>query len=300
MFLDPEGLELVLDDRRFLLHKDNHIAFLYAFRGYANKPYVAVLRGPSGRNMLEDSPGDHVHHHGIWWGHGDVNGVDFYLEVPAPGRKLGRIDHVEFTEVIDDNPDYGFAQKLDWIDHEGRKVIDETRKAALNFVDTETLTLDLASTYTARDDLAFGTTKESVLPGIRMAEALTSVCGGHIRASIQLESGEMGSTGGETRIFGKPATWFDYWGERKAIYGLDDVTEGLACFDHPSNPNHPNPVFVRAYGPNSPFQGHHFTGPAKLAEGESWTYRHRIVVHSGDTEAADIAGKYARWIKEAK
>ncbi|MEX2538306.1 MAG: DUF6807 family protein, partial [Actinomycetota bacterium] len=82
-FLDPEGLELVVDDRRFLVQRDNMIAFLYAYRGYSNKPYIPVLRGPSGRNVLEDSPVDHVHHHGIWWGHGDVNGIDFYLEVPA-------------------------------------------------------------------------------------------------------------------------------------------------------------------------------------------------------------------------
>jgi hypothetical protein len=79
------------------------------------------------------------------------------------------------------------------------------------------------------------------------------------------------------------------------MYGLGDVVEGIACFDHPSNPNHPNPVFVRAYGPNSPFQGHHFTGETTLGAGEAWRYRHRIVVHAGDTEAADIAGKYASW-----
>src|SRR5206468_9597888 len=115
-FLDPDGLELVVDDRRLLLHKDNHIALLYALSGYTNKPYIAVLRGPSGRNVLEDSPGDHVHHHGVWRGHGDVNGVDFYLEVPAPGRRRGRIEHVDFTETTDADPRYGFVESLRWFD----------------------------------------------------------------------------------------------------------------------------------------------------------------------------------------
>jgi hypothetical protein len=289
-FLDPEGLELWVDDKRFLVQHDNHIAFLYAYRSYTNKPYIAVLRGPSGRNVLEDSPGDHVHHHGVWWGHGDVNGVDFYLEVPAPGRRLGRIQHTDFSSIINEAPRFGFTEALDWRDDANALVIEETRSVLVTFGDPNFYTLDLHSTYTAKQDLAFGTTKESVLPGIRMAEALTGVCGGHIRSSF---GGK-----GERRIFGQPAEWFDYWGERKAIYGLDDVVEGVACFDHPSNPNHPNPVFVRAYGPNSPFQGHHFTGETTLATDESWRYRHRLVVHYGDTEEADIAGKYRAWIEE--
>lgn len=291
MFLEPEGLELVLDDRRFLLHSDNHIAFLYAYRGYANKPYIAVLRGPSGRNVLEDSPGDHVHHHGVWWGHGDVNGVDFYLEVPAPGRRLGRIDHAGFDTTTGEIPRFGFVETLCWIDDTEKVLIDERRSVQGCFRDETHYTVDLDSTYTARADLDFGTTKESVLPGIRMAEALTGICGGHIRTS----TGQRG----ESRNFGQPAKWFDYWGERKAIYGLSDVVEGVAVFDHPTNANHPNPVFVRSYGPNSPFQGHHFTGEARLEKGEAWRYRHRLVVHAGNTEEADIAGKYDDWVKES-
>ncbi len=289
MFLDPEGLELVVDEHRFLLHRDNHIAFLYAYWTYANKPYIAVLRGPSGKNVLEDSPGDHVHHHGVWWGHGDVNGVDFYLEVPAPGRRLGRIEHLDFKQVVDDNPRFGFVETLRWMSDADDQMIVETRGIDLTFRDADHYTVDLESTYTACADLEFGTTKESVLPGIRMAERLTAIQGGHIRAS--------GGRKGETRIFGQPAEWFDYWGDRQAIYGLGDVVEGIACFDHPSNPNHPNPAFVRAYGPNSPFQGHHFTGEAKLAKGERWTYKHRLVIHSGSTEDADIAGKYEAWVQ---
>lgn len=287
MFLDPDGLELVVDDRRVLLHRDNHIAFLYAYRGYANKPYIAVLRGPSGRNVLEDSPGDHVHHHGVWWGHGDVNGVDFYLEAPAPGRRLGSIEHVAFESVTEEPPRYGFQQTLRWVDDTQTTVIDESRSVDIHFAGADAYTVDLDSTYTARADLEFGTTKESVLPGIRMAEALTGVCGGHIRAS----TGERG----ESRNFGQPAEWFDYWGERKAIYGLGDVVEGVAVFDHPANPNHPNPIFVRSYGPNSPFQGHHFTGPASLREDASWRYRHRLVIHAGDTDEAGIADRYRAW-----
>src|SRR4029079_19423406 len=115
----------------------------------------------------------HVHHHGIWWGHGDVSGVDFYLEVPAPGRRLGRIEHAAFDDVVDANPRFGFTQRLQWFDDNDEIVIDEMRSVDLRYRDGSHATLDLHSTYTATRDLEFGTTKESVLPGIRMAEALT-------------------------------------------------------------------------------------------------------------------------------
>jgi hypothetical protein len=289
MKIDPSGLSLVCDDRRFLVQQDNAIAMLYAYRGYANKPYIATLMGPSGRNVLEDSPGDHTHHHGVWWGHGDVNGVDFYLEVPAPGRRLGRIEHTEFSRVTDENPHFGFTETLTWRDDNEAEVIAETRSVDLRFRDESHYTVDLESTYQARADLAFGTTKESVLPGIRMAEALTGACGGHIRSS---HGGK-----GERGTMSVGAQWIDYYGDRRENYGQGDVVEGIAIFDHPQNPNHPNPFFVRAYGPVSPFQGHYFTGEASLAEGDSLTYRHRLVVHYGDTEQAKIAERYTEWTK---
>jgi hypothetical protein len=33
-----------------------------------------------------------------------------------------------------------------------------------------------------------------------------------------------------------------------------------------------------------------------LEPGKSWTFRYRVVVHSGDTEAAGIAGVAAKWL----
>jgi hypothetical protein len=174
----------------------------------------------------------------------------------------------------------------------GDELISERRSLRLHYWDRSHYTVDLESTYTAQRDLAFGDTKESVLPGVRVAEPLTGVCGGHLRAS--------GERKGEGRIMGEPATWIDYWGERKAIYGLGDLVEGVAVFDHPSNPNHPNVFFARTYGPSSPFQGNYFTGPSEMCEGESMTYLHRLVVHYGNTEDADIEGKYQAWIKEGQ
>ena len=80
------GAELFVDDARFLVHHTDFITLGYYFRDASNKPFLASVVGPSGRNMVDAQPSDHAHHRGIWWGHGDVNGVDYYLEVPKVGE----------------------------------------------------------------------------------------------------------------------------------------------------------------------------------------------------------------------
>ena len=112
-------------------------------------------------------------------------------------------------------------------------------------------TLDLESTYTAVTDLAFGDTKESTLPGVRLAERLTVNGGGRMVNS----RGQVG----EAECFGRPAEWVDHSVTRNGVY-WKTYTEGIAIFDHPGNPHHPTVWFTRDYGPQSPFEGHHFIG----------------------------------------
>lgn len=56
-----------------------------------DKPFIYPLRTASGLVIsrgypVEERPGehsDHIWHRGIWWGHGDINGVDFWRELAA-------------------------------------------------------------------------------------------------------------------------------------------------------------------------------------------------------------------------
>jgi hypothetical protein len=287
-----DGARLVVDDSRFLVEQGNSIVLLYAFRNWTNKPYVQCLRGPSGRNVLEDSPADHVHHHGVWWGHGDVNGVDFYLEVPRPGSRYGAIVHRSFEETVDDHPRFGFVDLLDWVDDAERTLISERRSLLLHLADPEFYTVDLESSYTALEGLHLGDTKESVLPSLRLAESLTGLSGGTITNS-------RGGVG-EEQTMGVQAEWVDYSGTRFRVSGRGEATEGIAVLDHPSNPNHPPKFFCRAYGPLCPWQGNWFTGPSDLGAGETISARHRLVVHAGDVNEASIADRYSDWLQEGR
>ncbi len=287
------GPEVLVDDRRFVLRGTDFapdcVTLAYNFRGATRRPYVSTLVGPSGRNMLECAPPDHAHHLGLWWGHGDVNGVDFYLELEREDMDHGRIEHVAFDEIVDDDPWFGFDEALEWRDPDGVALIDERRILLAHYADEHWYTVDLDSTYVARTDLTFGDTKESVMPGLRVAEVLTTNGGG------TMSSSEGGT--GEQECFGKEAGWIDRYGKRRGVWHKA-YTEGIAVFAHPSNP-HPATWFARDYGPLSPFPGHHFLGGGALAAGESMRLRHRIFVHEGDSAEADVAGQHARYVEES-
>jgi hypothetical protein len=291
---------LLIDEHRFLVHShdDNMIVFNYEYRSAANKPFVSTLCGPSGRNLVENSPAEHLHHHGIWWGHGDVNGIDYYLELPHELPR-GAIEHLMFISVIDEPAEgdsrsarFGFVERLAWRDPTGAVVIDEQRSLLLAFRDGDHYTVDLDSSYTARTDLTFGDTKESVLPGIRLAENMTGDVGGTITSSEGLT--------GEQATFGQPARWIDVSAPRRVIFLREEIVEGITCFDHPSNPSHPTRWFTREYGPISPFEGHHFYEDRHLAAGASLRLRHRLVVHRGTAADADLETKYATYLQEVR
>jgi hypothetical protein len=280
------GAELFVDDSRFLVHHSDFVTLGYYFRGASNKPFLAALVGPSGRNMVDAQPPDHAHHRGVWWGHGDVNGVDFYLEVPKPREHhpLGTIVHVEFAEIVDAAPRFGFTERLEWRDPSGTVLVHETRSLSVDLSADDRYPVDLESTYTAAQDLTLGDTKESTMPGVRLAERLTVNGGGHMRNS----RGQVG----EQQCFGQPAEWVDHSVARSGLW-WKERTEGIAIFDHPSNPHHPAVWFTRDYGPQSPYEGNHFVGAGSMPAGESLRLRHRILVHEGDAAGADVAAAYA-------
>jgi hypothetical protein len=284
--------ELLVDDHRFVVRGVDHavdfVTFAYHYRSAARRPYVSTLVGPSGRNVLECPPADHAHHLGLWWGHGDVNGVDFYLEHERDDMRHGRIEHVAFDELVDDAPWFGFDESLEWRGPDGEVMVTERRVALLHLASDEWYTLDLDSTYTAAIDLAFGDTKESVLPGVRVAEQLVTYGGGTM---VNSEGGR-----GEEECMGSRARWVDRTGTRRGLWHKEYV-EGVALFDHPDNPFHPATWFARDYGPLSPLPGHHFVGAATLGAGESVRFQHRLLVHAGTTEEADVDGHYRRWLE---
>jgi hypothetical protein len=181
---------LTVDDDRFVVHGEYYFVLLrYVTGGGRGRPYLGTLCGPAGRNMVEDAPVDHLHHHGVWWGHGDINGVDCYLELPGGDGPVerGTVIHDGWIAIVDepgaDPPQFGFDENVSWLDPHGEPLLHERRSLLARLYGNDHYTVDLDSGYTAARDLVFGPTKESVMPGIRIAEALTPLFGGTLTSS---------------------------------------------------------------------------------------------------------------------
>ena len=82
-------------------------------------------------------------------------------------------------------------------------------------------------------------------------------------------------------------TWCDYAGP------IDGKTYGIALFDHPSNPGHPTPFHVRAFGLITHIGTHDWT----LKANQSQSLHHRLIFHTGDANSANLDERYKEFAK---
>jgi hypothetical protein len=149
--------------------------------------------------------------------------------------------------------------------------------------------IDFDIRLTASEPVKFGDTKEGTF-AIRLADSMTEKAGG----------GVMSNAGGQQTmkmVWGKRSPWVDYSG----MVGAETV--GVSIFDHPANPEYPTYWHSRDYGlfAANIFGEHDFyndkskDGSISLEPGKSLRFRYRVVIHPGDTKAANVAALYERY-----
>jgi hypothetical protein len=261
------------------------------------KPYLHPLRSASGKLVTRQYPmanvegetRDHPHHQGLWFTHGDVNGLDFWGNV-RPGPKFGRVVVDKITQAKSGGKTGTIGFEARWVDPNGKALLKETRLMTFSG-DGKNRIVDFDATLTALERVKFGDTKEGTF-AIRMNDKLNEKSKGAILKS---------STGGETmkNVWGKAAPWVDYSGT------LDGETLGIAIFDHPSNPRHPTHWHARDYGlfAANVFGEHDFyndkqrDGSMTLEPGKSIRFRYRVLIHPGDTASANLQHQYDEYKK---
>jgi hypothetical protein len=261
----------------------------------AVKPYLHPLRSASGkivtrRYPMEEVAGesrDHVHHRGLWFGHGDVNGYDFWVnEASEEGAKKGRIVLAKAIALESGEKSGRIAAQFNWLDTEGRPLLRESR-TMIFYSDPAERTIDLDIDLVAVGKVTFGDTKEGTF-AIRVARELEEPAGVLTNAE---------GSRGESKVWGKRSDWADYSGE------IAGEKLGIAILDHPANPRHPAYWHARGYGlfAVNIFGVHEFEndktkdGSLTLANGEHLRFRYRVIIHSGDAASAHIAAHYADW-----
>ncbi len=276
----------------------------FHFGADSPKPYLHPLRSVNGTELtrgfpLEIVPGeDHSdpHHRGLWFTHGDVNGVDLWTEGPGTGRivlkTLGRLVGGAETGSL--------SAEFEWQDAAGKPLVEEDRTMSFTQVVGEYIIEFQATLRPAgTEKVIFGDTKNGSF-AIRVANALSERsekcpvdCVGHMTNS---QGGH-----GEKEIWGQRANWVDFSGE------VNGQKWGIAMFDHPGNPGHPTAWHARGYGllAANPFGAREFsgnktpTGGLTLPPGSSVTFRYRVLVHAGDAITSRVAEQYRKWVERA-
>ena len=261
----------------------------YYFEGF-NKPVFFPLRAASGTIVTRGYPmvagvageaQDHPHHKGLWFTHGDVNGVDFWSE----SDKTGKIVHRKFA-AVKGGPKTGVLQsENDWVTPAGETVLKEIREVTIHSQPgARVMDFDLKVTALA-GSVKFGDTKEGSF-GIRLAQPFSDKNGGRIENS---QGGQ-----GEKGCWGKSADWVDYTTK------INGEPVGVAIFDHPTSFRHPSHWHVRGYClfAVNPFGLHDFyndkakDGSHTLEKGQSMSFRYRIYIHPGNAQDAKIGDRY--------
>ena len=264
-----------------------------------NRVYLHPLRAATGTVVSRSVPAgqlpgetkDHPHHAGLFYGHGDVNGFNFWAIQnvepaaipPALAPTLGRIVVAGPVTATSGKTTGTIDVVLNWLQPDGKTLLTETRKMTfhahptLRIVDVD---IDLLAVQRAE----FRDTKEGTF-ALRVATELdeppaTAKPGAPRRTGTLLNS--RGGVG-EKNVWGKQAEWVDYSGQ----IGSEPV--GIVMMDHPSNPRYPTYWHSRGYGLHSinPFGLHDYlndksqNGGMTIEPGQHVRFRYRVVIHPG-------------------
>src|SRR5687767_7550830 len=104
-----------------------------------NRPYLHPLRSATGKIVNRSFPSgqlpgettDHPHHAGLFYGHGDVNGYNYWAiqNVPTkPGENMGRIVLEEVAAVKSGKESGSVDVVLSWLKPDGQPLLTEARR----------------------------------------------------------------------------------------------------------------------------------------------------------------------------
>ena len=253
------------------------------------RPFFYPVVGPSGHTLTRmGHPGapSEDHHRSLWFAHFKVAGKNFWND-----RTRCRIVQRQWLVYRDGDQEAGMAVLLHWLDEQAHVLMQQEMVAVVHphWSRRELLSrgewlLELQSTFRpgpGRRELVLEKTNFGPL-GIRVAKTLSEHFG-----QGRLTSSE-GRTG-ERAIFGRRAAWMDYSGP-----GGAGTVEGITCFDHPANPNHPCGWHVRSNGWMGPSLC--MFGDQQLSSESPLQVRYLLHIHAGELDmrrAAAVAAWFA-------
>lgn len=251
----------------------------------AFKPYVKELYSPNGRNILLDSPSDHVHHHGLMLAY-NADGINFWEENPQCGFQIQQQGLSLWSETVEPKRSAGLSCDINWQAPAKQVVLQETRSIEAHA--GRGIEVNLV-TWTSR------------LRGARPGQDV-QLTGSHYFGLGMRFVRAMDKTGTFINAKGDPGTVFR--GDERLARGrwcayqvdLDGQEVTVAMFDHPENPR-PATWFTM----KTPFAYLAATlnlheEPYGLAAGDSLSLHYGVAVWDGRPNAQDIEEQFRHWL----
>jgi hypothetical protein len=315
------GVQIVANeaDKRVDITIDGTPFTSYIYPESLKKPVLFPIRTASGTLVTRGFPldprprerFDHPHHVGLWFNHGDVNGLDFWnnsTDIPAArAPKMGTIHHTRVVEAKGGADRGELAVEMEWKTAEGVALLRETTRFIFRG-NGDARSIDRITTLTALDSpVVFKDNKEGTL-GLRVTreleqpgtkpELFTDASGKVTNVPVLDNTGVTGlytSSEGLTgdKVWGTRGRWCMLGG----TIGTEPVT--LAILEHSSNPNAPTVWHARGYGlfaanvlGRKVFDPEQEELTLTLEPGKSVTYRHRVLILGNTATAQTIEREY--------
>jgi hypothetical protein len=257
----------------------------YLFGEDEKYPYFFPVNGPSGFSATSMRNGLYPHHSSLFFACDRLNGGNYWQE----GLERGQIKSLR-AEILKSGKDSVVIEnECIWWRPGAQSPVRDVRRITVTAPKKDMYQIDFDIKMDFLMDVTIEKTNHSLF-SVRMAPALSAANGGKM-VNAEGNTGEQGESG----TFGKSSPWMDGYGT------INGKTEGLAIFQHPSNPWYPSPWFTRDYGFFSPtpmyFPKDEKEG-TRFKKGDSLRLRYRVLVHSGDPVSAGIAGKFREYSEE--
>jgi hypothetical protein len=314
-----KGVRLVrLDDKQKVEVYINGTLFTsYQYPQDFEKPFLYPVYAPNGAVITRGFPieprkgerVDHPHQVGLWFNHGNVNGLDFWNNSSAiPAARKDSYGHIVLQKIVKaESGKKGVLEVVaNWDDNKGNTVLTENTTYVFSG-NKNSRTMDHITTLTAVNGPVTITDNKEGLFAIRVDRAFEMPSNEALiftdekgNPTTVKATDNTGVTGMYTSSQG--LTGDAVWGTRNDWVFLsgtkDNVPIAFGIFDHPENPGYPAYAHARGYGLfsiNNLGQNAYDSKQEKkvynLAKGESIKLIHRFYVQSGTELTSKKANK---------
>lgn len=252
---------------------DSNLILTYNYHSDLCKPYFHPVNAPNAEGVTNNTPEDNINHHGLWFGWGNVNGIDFW------GENAGRITHDNFQNQEISECFARIIAISNWSTLNGTILMEQTSEIIVHEPLEDQHIIDLNFSF-------------HPLSGDILLAASQSSYGLCYRSSYRERQKLINSDSriGEWEANNKHASWCDLLGL------VDNTTVGTAIFDHPSNPRYPSKFTAldEGFGFISPSLT--MDEPYTIKADEPLYLRYRVLIHLEDLFTFDLWKRYEEYI----